>query len=69
MSKLADKAVADKQTTTSHSRATAQRLTPADPGFDWTKARQAAEMLLDIRKDITLGPDLTIKDLLNEGRR
>ena len=43
------------------------RLVPAEPGFDRTKARRAADGLLEIRRGITLG-GLKIKDLVKEGR-
>ena len=44
------------------------RLVPAEPGFDRVKARQAADGLLALSKGLTLG-GLSIKDLVNEGRR
>lgn len=31
--------------------------------------RQAIEDIKDLRKGLTLGPDLTIRDLIEEGRR
>lgn len=43
------------------------RLVPAEPGFDRTKARRAADGILETRRGITLG-GLKIKDLINEGR-
>ena len=33
------------------------------------KREQAAASIREIRKSLTLGPDLTIRDLINEGRR
>jgi len=45
------------------------RLVPADAGFDRSRARQAVENIINGSKGITLGPGLTIKDLINEGRR
>ena len=44
------------------------RLIPAETGFDRVKARQAADGLLALSKGLTLG-GLSIKDLVNEGRR
>ncbi len=43
------------------------RLVPAEPGFDRTKARRAAEGIIETRRGVTLG-GLKIKDLVNEGR-
>lgn len=43
------------------------RLAPVEPAFDRAKARQAAHMLLQVRKGVTLG-DLSIKELVAEGR-
>ena len=45
------------------------RLVPANGGFDREKARRVAENLLEAGRGITLGDGLTIKDLINEGRR
>jgi prevent-host-death family protein len=53
-------------TITRHGKAAA-RLTPIQPAFDRAKARQAARMLLQQRKGVTLG-GLSIEDLVNEGR-
>ena len=44
------------------------RLTAYDTGFDREKARRAAEGLRAARRGVTLG-GLSIKDLINEGRR
>ncbi|MEO8127855.1 MAG: hypothetical protein ABI822_12225 [Bryobacteraceae bacterium] len=33
------------------------------------KREEAAANIRDLRKGVTLGPDLTIRDLINEGRR
>jgi hypothetical protein len=33
------------------------------------KREEAAANIRELRKGITLGPDLTIRDLINEGRR
>jgi hypothetical protein len=33
------------------------------------KREQAAASIRELRKGVTLGPDLTIRDLINEGRR
>jgi prevent-host-death family protein len=51
---------------TRHGKAVA-RLGPIQPAFDRAKARQAARMLLELRKGATLG-GLSIKELVNEGR-
>jgi prevent-host-death family protein len=68
LSALLDEVATGKQITiTRHGKAVA-RLVP-EPAFDRAKARQAAEGLLEMRKRITLGPDLTIKQLIDEGRR
>ena len=44
------------------------RLTAYDTGFDREKARRAADGLLAASERATLG-GLSIKDLINEGRR
>lgn len=54
-------------TITRHGKAAA-KLVPLMPVFDRAKAREAAERLLEIRKGVTLG-GLSIKELINEGRR
>jgi len=51
---------------TRHGKAVA-RLAPVQPAFDRAKAKQAARMLLEARKGVTLG-GLSIKELVNEGR-
>jgi hypothetical protein len=33
------------------------------------KREEAAARIRELRKGVTLGPDLTIRDLINEGRR
>jgi hypothetical protein len=33
------------------------------------KRQEAAANIRELRKGVTLGPDLTIRDLINEGRR
>jgi hypothetical protein len=33
------------------------------------KCEQAAASIRELRKGVTLGPDLTIRDLINQGRR
>ena len=45
------------------------RLVPAGAGFDRAKARRAVDGLLGASRGVTLGPGLTIKDLIDEGRR
>jgi len=59
-------AVGEEFIITRHGKAVA-RLAPIEPAFDRPKARQAARMLLELRKGITLG-GLSIKALVNEGR-
>ena len=44
------------------------RLVAYDVGFDREKARRAADGLRAARRGVTLG-GLSIKDLINEGRR
>jgi len=44
------------------------RLVPADAGFDRSRARRAADNLLQASKGLTLG-GLSIKELIGEGRR
>jgi prevent-host-death family protein len=44
------------------------KLVPAGPTFDRDKARRAADGLREASRGTTLG-GLTIKDLVNEGRR
>ncbi|MGE0716321.1 MAG: type II toxin-antitoxin system Phd/YefM family antitoxin [Alphaproteobacteria bacterium] len=43
------------------------KLVPVTPSFDREKARRAAEGLREASRGTTLG-DLTIKDLVDEGR-
>jgi prevent-host-death family protein len=67
LSGLLDEVATGKQITiTRHGKAVA-RLVPADRGFDRAKAMQAAKTLLAIRQGVTLD-DLSIKELVNEGR-
>ncbi|MDR2154025.1 MAG: type II toxin-antitoxin system prevent-host-death family antitoxin [Burkholderiaceae bacterium] len=67
LSGLLDKvAVGEEFIITRHGKAVA-RLGPIQPAFDRAKAKQAAKMLLELRKGVTLG-GLSIKELVNEGR-
>jgi len=67
LSGLLDEVITGKQITiTRHGKAVA-RLVPANHGFDHAKAKQAAKMLLEARKGVTLG-GLSIKELVNQGR-
>jgi prevent-host-death family protein len=59
-------AVGDEFIITRHGKSAA-RLAPIQPAFDRATARQAAHMLLQLRKGVMLG-DLSIKDLVAEGR-
>jgi prevent-host-death family protein len=43
------------------------KLVPAVPGFDRVKARRAVAGLIEASRGVTLG-ELTIKDLISEGR-
>ncbi|MDR2668766.1 MAG: type II toxin-antitoxin system prevent-host-death family antitoxin [Desulfovibrio sp.] len=67
LSGLLDEVAAGKQITITRRGKAAARLVPADQGFDRAKAAQAAKTLFEIRKGVTLG-DLSIKELVNEGR-
>jgi prevent-host-death family protein len=44
------------------------RLVPVNPGFDREKARRAAEGLWEFGRNLSLGDDLTIRELIEEGR-
>ena len=46
----------------------AWRTRDNEPKFDREKARAAADRIRELRKSVSLG-GLTIKDLVNEGRR
>lgn len=67
LSGLLDEVATGKQITITRHGKAAARLVPADHGFDRAKAIQAAKTLLAIRQSVTLG-DLSIKELVNEGR-
>ncbi len=67
LSGLLDEVAAGRQIIITRRGKAAARLVPTDAGFDRMKAEQAAETLLAIRKGVTLG-DLSIEDLVNEGR-
>ncbi len=45
------------------------RLVRADGGIDRTRARRAAEGLRALSAEVTLGEDLTIRDLVADGRK
>jgi prevent-host-death family protein len=45
------------------------KIVPIVPAFDREKAKRSARRLLELRRGCTLGPGLTIKDLINEGRK
>jgi prevent-host-death family protein len=59
-------AVGEEFIITRHGKAVA-RLAPVERAFDRAKAKQAAKMLLEARKGVTLG-GLSIKELVDEGR-
>ena len=44
------------------------RLVPAETGFDWVRARQAAASLRQTRRGVTFG-GFQIRDLIDVGRR
>ncbi len=44
-------------------------VTPPAHDFDRAKAEQTVKRLLALREGVTLGDDLSIKELVNEGRR
>jgi prevent-host-death family protein len=44
------------------------KLISATVGFDREKARRAAEGLWALGAELTLGPDLTIRNLIEDGR-
>lgn len=44
-------------------------LTAVRPRRNVAKAKAAAERIRELRKGFTLGPGLTIKELINEGRK
>jgi prevent-host-death family protein len=45
------------------------KLVPAVRGHDIEAARAAVARMKERRKGVTLGPNLTIKDLINAGRK
>jgi prevent-host-death family protein len=59
-------AVGEEFIITRHGKAVA-RLAPIQPAFDRAKARQAAKMLKEASRGLSLG-GLSIKELINEGR-
>ena len=59
-------AVGEEFLITRHGKAVA-RLIPVKPAFDRAKARQAARMLLEASRGLSLG-GISIKELINEGR-
>jgi hypothetical protein len=42
---------------------------PADEAERRRKRQEAADCIRELRKGVTLGPNLSIRDLINEGRR
>jgi len=59
-------AIGEEFLITRHGKAVA-RLIPVKPAFDRAKARQAARMLLEASRGLSLG-GISIKELVNEGR-
>jgi prevent-host-death family protein len=53
---------------TRHGRAAA-RLVPAKGAFNRESAREAARTIRAMSKGVILGDGLSVKDLINEGRR
>jgi prevent-host-death family protein len=45
------------------------RVVPVEHERDVAKAQAAMERILELGKGVTLGPDLTIKQLIDEGRK
>lgn len=45
------------------------RLVRHDAGQDRERAVAAARRIMELRKGLTLGDDVTIRDLIDEGRR
>ncbi len=45
------------------------KTVPPAHDFDRAKAEQTVKRLLALREGVTLGDDLSIKELVNEGRR
>jgi len=45
------------------------KLVPTDAGADRTKALAAARRMMALRKGVVLGDDVSVKDLIDEGRR
>lgn len=64
---LLDAVSSGKQITITRHGKAAARLVPIEHSFDRARAVQAAKTLLEIRKGVTLG-DLSVKELVNEGR-
>ncbi len=58
----------EELTITRHGKPVA-RLVPHDAGPDRSRARAAHDHMLELRKNMLLGDDLNIKDMINEGRR
>ena len=70
-SELLDRAEAGEEISIQRDGRTVARLGPARPAMSVAERLRAHEDWIAYRKahHITLGPDLTIKDLINEGRR
>ncbi len=45
------------------------RLVSANTGVDRARSVAAAKRIIALRKGVTLGPDISLKDLIDEGRR
>lgn len=45
------------------------RLVPSAPKRDVAAAQAAAQRMLDRSRDVTLGPGVTLRDLIEDGRR
>jgi prevent-host-death family protein len=45
------------------------RLVPAHSGIDRARAEKAARGLIEVSRGLTLGEGVSIKELVNEGRR
>ena len=57
----------DEITITRRGKAVA-KLVRADAGFDRARARAAVTRVKELRKGLTLGGDITLRELIDEGR-
>jgi len=69
LSELLDRAEKGETITITRHGKPVARLVPADDEAGRARRRAAIEKLKELRKGNTLGEDLTLKDLINDGRR